>query len=95
LPKEVIQRVIRRQVGAIKACYERALQRIPGLEGTVKVQFVIGLDGAVPSASDAGSSMPDREVVSCVVGVLRRTSFPKPDGGIVTVTYPFTFKAAD
>jgi hypothetical protein len=37
----------------------------------------------------------DRTVATCVAGVVHAIAFPKPPGGgIVKVTYPFTFHPA-
>ena len=71
------------------------LKKNAGLEGTVKVRFVIGRDGAVTSADGEGSTLADPDVVSCVVKVVNRMTFPAPEGGIVSVVYPFSFKPAD
>ncbi len=60
----------------------------------MNVRFVIGTSGAVTSASDGGSDLPDGSVVSCVVRTLGNVQFPAPDGGIVTVMYPYTFTPA-
>jgi TonB family protein len=70
------------------------LAHAPALAGTVAVRFVIGRDGAVSSVADGGSSMPDPAVTSCVVRAFYGLSFPQPEGGIVTVTYPIRFEAS-
>ncbi|HSN98214.1 MAG TPA: AgmX/PglI C-terminal domain-containing protein, partial [Candidatus Nanopelagicales bacterium] len=89
LPKEVIQRIIRRNINQIRYCYERGLQTNPNLEGKVVVEFTIGKDGAVVAARDKGSTLQDKAVASCVVGRFLRMQFPQPaGGGIVIVTYP-------
>ena len=91
LPPEVIQRIVRQNFGRFRACYEDGLRTNPSLQGRVTVRFVIGRDGAVSNASDGGSDLPDAGVVACVVRAFRGLSFPQPEGGIVTVTYPITF----
>jgi hypothetical protein len=91
LPPEVIQRIVRQHFGRFRACYEAGLAKAPGLKGRVSVRFVIGKDGAVASAADAGSDLPSADVTKCVVSAFSRLSFPKPEGGIVTVTYPLDF----
>jgi hypothetical protein len=53
----------------------------------VVVKFVIGREGAVETASDAGSDMKS-DVRDCVVRRFGDLSFPQPSGGIVTVVYP-------
>ncbi len=91
LPPEVIQRIVRQNTGRFRLCYENALRSDPTLEGTVKVKFVIGTDGEVSSASDAGSDLPDATARDCVIRGFKNLSFPQPEGGIVVVTYPLHF----
>ena len=91
LPPEVIQRIVRQNFGRFKLCYENGLRNNPSLQGTVTVRFIIGRDGAVSGASNGGGGMPDAGVVSCVVRSFQGLSFPQPEGGIVTVTYPISF----
>jgi outer membrane biosynthesis protein TonB len=57
----------------------------------VTVRFVINRDGSVSNVSNGGSSIPDSSVVNCVVRAFYSLSFPKPEGGIVTVGYPIMF----
>ncbi|HEX4516916.1 MAG TPA: AgmX/PglI C-terminal domain-containing protein [Polyangiaceae bacterium] len=87
LPPETIQRVVRENFGRFRACYADALRDDPALEGRVVVKFVIGREGAVETASDAGSDMKS-DVRDCVVRRFGDLSFPQPSGGIVTVVYP-------
>jgi outer membrane biosynthesis protein TonB len=68
-------------------CYERGLTRNPNLEGRVTARFVIGRDGAVSNVSASGD-LPDAEVSSCVASAFYGISFPSPESGIVTVSYP-------
>jgi hypothetical protein len=88
LPPEVIRRIVRQNYGRFRLCYEQGLGRNPNLEGRVQVRFVIGRDGAVSNVSNGGSDLPDSTVVGCVVKAFYGLSFPKPEGGIVTVQYP-------
>ena len=91
LPQEVIHRIVRQNFGRFRMCYEQGLKNNPSLEGRVQVRFVIGRDGAVSSASNGGSDIPDAGVVNCVVRAYYNLSFPAPEGGIVTVVYPISF----
>jgi len=95
LPPEVIQRIVRQNFGRFRLCYESALRSNPGLSGRVVTKFVIGRDGAVAQSQDAGSDIPNQEVVSCVVRSFNALSFPSPEGGIATVTYPIIFSPGD
>ncbi len=95
LPPEIIQRVVRQNFGRFKACYESGMRNNPSLQGRVAVRFVIGHDGAVSSVANGGSDLPDAGVVSCVTRAFYGLSFPQPENGIVTVTYPIVFSPAN
>ena len=88
LPADVIQRIVRQNFGRFRLCYEAGLRGNPSLSGRVATKFVIGRDGAVNQSSDAGSDLPDQNVVACIVRSFNALSFPSPEGGIATVTYP-------
>lgn len=91
LPPGAIQRVVHSNFGRFRACYQSALQSNPSLQGRVAVAFVIGRDGRVVSARDAGSDLPNAGVVSCVVGAFSGLTFTAPESGVVRVTYPLVF----
>jgi hypothetical protein len=95
LPPEVIQRVVRQNFGKFRVCYEAGLRNNPSLTGRVNTKFVIGRDGSVNVSQDAGSDLPDQAVVSCVVRAYQQLSFPQPDNGIVTVSYPIMFSPGE
>jgi hypothetical protein len=91
LPPEVISRIVRANMGRFRTCYENGLRTNPNLQGKVTTKFVIDRSGAVSSAADGGSDLPDRQVVQCVVRGFGNLSFPQPEGGVVTVSYPIVF----
>ncbi|MEO7331086.1 MAG: AgmX/PglI C-terminal domain-containing protein, partial [Minicystis sp.] len=91
LPPEVVQRVVRQSAGRARRCYENGLRRDPTLAGRVVVRFLILANGEVGSAADAGSSLGDPGVIACVVRTVQGLTFPAPEGGAITVTYPITF----
>jgi hypothetical protein len=91
IPAEVIQRIVRQNFGRFKMCYTDGLRNNPNLQGRVSVRFVIDRSGRVANVGNGGSDLPDSSVVSCVVRSFSGLSFPEPEGGIVTVTYPITF----
>lgn len=90
LDKAIIRRFVKANIQKITYCYEKELLAIPNLRGTVQVQFFIRPDGKVASSSGAGMNA---DVASCVAGVIKTITFPKPKGGGgVQVNYPFTFR---
>ncbi len=94
LPPEVIQRIVRQHFGRFRACYQQALARSPQLGGRFLVRFVIGRDGKVTNAN-ANGSLGDAALSRCLVRAISAVSFPRPTGGIVTVSYPFVFSPTD
>lgn len=91
LPPEVVQRIVRQNYGRFRMCYENGLRQNPNLTGRVTARFVIGREGAVTNASNGGSDLPDGGVTACVVQAFYGLSFPKPENGIVMVSYPIMF----
>ncbi|MFP6683123.1 MAG: AgmX/PglI C-terminal domain-containing protein [Polyangiaceae bacterium] len=90
LPPAVIQRIVRNNFGRFRYCYKRALDNNPSLQGRVIVSFVISRSGSVSGAS-AGGDLPDAGVHACVASAFSGLSFPAPEKGIVTVSYPIMF----
>ncbi len=90
-PSSIVQRVVARSAGAIRACYERGLAQRPGLAGRVTVGFEIQRNGAVSGAHVESSTLGHPGVERCVVGVVARLRFP---GGNDTqrVRYPFELR---
>jgi hypothetical protein len=91
LPPEVIQRIVRQNDGRYPFCYEKGLRGNPNLAGRVTVKFVVDRQGAVAVASDGGSDIPDQEVRRCVIAAFSALSFPAPESGMLTVSYPLVF----
>lgn len=52
------------------------------------MNFVVDLDGVVRTASFAAPPADER-YGACLLDVVRSLALPRPDGGPVTVTYPF------
>ena len=92
LDKEIIRRVVRLHMNEVKYCYDQQLVRKVGLEGRISVQFIIAGTGQVINSFVQSTTMNNVGVESCVVGAVKRWTFPKPTGGgIAIVSYPFNF----
>jgi TonB family protein len=91
LEKSEIALGIRQKINIYKGCYQRQLQRIPNLQGTITVEFVVDDVGVVDRARVASSSLGNAQVEQCILQNLEGSQFPVPRGGTVLVTYPFNF----
>ena len=60
-------------------------------KGKIVFEWVIELSGSVGVVRIKQSSLKDSSVATCIQALMRRWKFPKPQGGTVTVTYPFGF----
>jgi hypothetical protein len=77
-----------------RACYEKALQAHPGLEGNLVIQWTIDPKGTVTQiASDpARSQILEPTLASCIGDVLTRIQFAPSQRGFETKAfYPFNF----
>ena len=93
LPKEEIRRVIREHIADVKTCYSKRLGDHPQLAGTVNIRFVIATTGDVTDSSVQSTTLGDVQAEECIADAVLRWKFPRPAGGVVSVTYPFTLKS--
>jgi TonB family protein len=94
LDPSLVSKEVRTRIGAIKACYERALKRNPNLSGRVKMRWTITTAGTVTDVEIDEDTVGDAEVASCLKGLVGRWRFVAPSGGPVQVVYPFLFEPA-
>ena len=86
----MIEGVIQRHQHQFQYCYQKELNKQPGLRGRVVTKFVIGTDGNVTTARTHATSVAHAVVEDCLARRMEQMSFPAPKGGgIVIVEYPF------
>jgi hypothetical protein len=85
-----IHHVLRSVGRALRACYDK-VQPNPKVERTVTMKFTVEPDGSVSEAADAGNALQDKDVVACLVALIRVLRFPPSDQGKTTAVYPFHF----
>ena len=90
LSQAQISRVMRRQIKALRDCYERALKRDRGLKGKLVIRFEIMETGRTANV-EFDDLMGSPDVVSCIRRRAKYWRFPKPEGGSVFVAYPIVF----
>lgn len=92
MDREAIRRVILANKRAIRACYERELQRSPNMYGKLVLQWNIEDKGRVTEAKVKSNSLGTKKVASCIISRLRTWRFPEPPPGTIgQVSYPFVF----
>lgn len=91
----LIRRVVRQHMNEVKFCYEKELTRDASLAGRVVVKFSIGGMGNVMTSVIESSTIKASGTDRCIAEAVRRWEFPKPQGGLVLVSYPFVLKSVN
>jgi TonB family protein len=92
LSKDQILKVVMSHKAAIQFCYEKELQRFPHLSGKVMIDWKVNLDGRVESVKVNSSSLGNPSAEGCMVRQIKAWQFPKPNGVVANVSFPFFFK---
>ncbi len=90
LDRAVIQRVVRRKISRIRACYNQELVSGKPFNAKIVTRFIIGKDGRVKTVTLSKTSRRPK-LDNCVKRAFRAMMFPAPKGGLVTVSYPLIF----
>lgn len=90
LPKGVLEERLQAAGAAFSGCYERALKVAPNLRGNLSINFVVDEGGKVAHAEamEVADPLEDAATVDCILGEIRKLTFPPPRGGRVFVNYP-------
>ena len=92
LSTELVRRIMRRHTNEVRYCYEKELQRKPGLQGELELSFVIAGKGMVSSTALLRSTLGSKTVERCVLDALGRWLFPgTADGKPATVAVSMNF----
>ena len=95
LSPDIIKKVMADKAGAVKACYQKELQKNPDLSGSIKVAFMIGADGKVVGVKIENSSIDSPAVENCILDNIKSWRFPQAKGGGNTkVNKTFQFKSS-
>ena len=91
LTAEEINRTVKARGGVFRACYQKELNRSPGIAGKLVIKFKIDGSGVVQNASvTGGSTLSNAAVGECVTSNVMRLRF-RAAGGAANVTFPFVF----
>lgn len=91
---DIIRRRLMEFLPQFRSCYQRELEsKGSEINGTIKLNFIIGSSGHVTKAGLDGSTPLPKDVSGCVLNVLRGITFPEPlGGGVVEVKQPMNFQ---
>ncbi|MBK7860958.1 MAG: AgmX/PglI C-terminal domain-containing protein [Archangiaceae bacterium] len=93
IDKEAVAKVVNSHLQEVRACYERALLKDPGLAGKIVLEWGISTSGTVTSAKTKSSTMKNASVEGCIMTSLKTWKFPSAKGGNVMISYPFMFNS--
>ncbi len=84
---EAVEHIIRINYGRFRLCYEKGLRSDPTLAGRVGIKFTIDAAGDVKSVSESGSTLSDKDTITCIVRCFSALEFPSPASGTASVSY--------
>lgn len=92
--REDIQTIVMSHRDEARACYDKGLQKHPGIEGDLVMAFKIDPEGKVTEATldTSKSSITEKDVGDCIADVIKKIKFAPSKGGFETrANYPFNF----
>ena len=92
---QAVEGLVRAQGRELQGCYEFALRGDPTLRGTVRVRFVVSVDGRLTEADARPSTEGLRAVGHCILGHLRGLRFPRPVEASAVFEFPLRFEPAE
>ena len=87
LGKKHINPVVKRKIGALKACATKD----PNLKGTVMVMMVIQRNGSVSSVNASTKRLRKSPQKGCILQIMKSLKFSAFNGDPQRVPYPLTF----
>ncbi len=90
--KDILRVVNARQRG-ISYCYEKELAKNPELAGKVTISWRIAMNGKVQKVIVVSSTLGSKKVEACMKRSIQRWSFPRPEGGMCQIRFPFVFSS--
>lgn len=90
IDREAVRRVVQEHLREIRSCFERELNKSPGIEGKVVMYWEIGPQGKVLTSSVKTTSLNNANVENCMARAIKSWRFPEPPSNqIGEITYPF------
>jgi len=90
-PELALRSHIKKFIPEIRSCFEKVLEREPGIAGKIDMEWVITNVGSVTDIRATYDDVGSPALVRCIKGVIGDWVFPPPKGGATRVGYPFEF----
>lgn len=89
IDQRAVEQTFNRLQDAFEKCHSEGRERVEYLSGDVKIFMRVGQDGKVRYTYFEESSLGDRDTEKCILDVLSRADWPKPQGGEAEVRNGF------
>jgi hypothetical protein len=91
---EPVHRAVRENLGALKDCYQKGLDKNAQLKGRIIFSFTLD-GGGTAKELKPDAELKDNTVIECAKTAMSSISYPKPKAGVVSVRYPILFSPGD
>lgn len=92
LSEKLISDTIQAHKSKFLQCYNKLLQKTPGVSGSVTLAFTIEKSGRVHNPTIASSVLSDHTFKSCLFEVLNRIEFKAFEGEAISTVIPLNFE---
>lgn len=89
IDQRAVEQTFNKLQGPLEKCHAQGRDRVEYLSGDVKLFMRVGKDGKVRYAYFEESTLGDRDTEKCILDLLGRTDWPKPQGGEAEVRNGF------
>jgi hypothetical protein len=92
LSETIISDTIQTHKAKFLQCYNKLLQKTPGISGSVTMAFTIERNGRVSNPTVASSALTDNNFKACLFEVLNRIEFKAFEGEPISTVIPLNFE---
>lgn len=89
ISQQRVQDTLEPRMESFMRCFEQRLPAVAYLGGDIRLAFRIHVDGTVAWVYPSESTLGDRDVETCILGVAQRARFPRPSGGEAEFSWGF------
>ncbi len=96
MARATLDQVIKKNLPAVTACYDKALKLNPNLSGKIYIEFTVAASGRISSVEvrAASGTVMDKGLIACIKGRVRRWRFPASDEGSTDVSLPIVLTSS-